>query len=175
MKKRILLIALMIVYGCSSGINEDKIREEIGNKRDQIAKLQTEIRGLEQKIEKNGLTETEFKILVSVKKINGELFEHFHNVNGVVEALRQAYISPELGGTIKSINVVEGQRVKKNELLVVINSGVIKSTISELESSTPSNVPPATRTRPSESSVAVCLSRELFILPVISQLFLTGS
>jgi len=133
--KKILLIALFIVYGCGSGINENKIREEIGNKKDQIAQLQTEINELEKKIEQNGLSEAEFRILVTVKKMNGELFEHFHHVNGVVEAVRQAYISPESGGTIQSIRVVEGQRVKKNELLAVLNSGVIKSTIDELESS----------------------------------------
>ncbi len=135
MIKKVLLITLIFIYGCSSSVNEEKIRSDIQKKKDQIVSLQTEITNLKEKLAENGLGDTEFKILVSVKKINAENFEHFYNVNGVVEAFREAYISPEIGGTIKNINVVEGQRVKKGELLAVLNSGVIQSSISELKNS----------------------------------------
>ena len=67
--------------------------------------------------------------------MNPESFEHYYNVNGVVEAVNEAYISPEIGGTIKIIKITEGQRVKENDLLAVLNSGVLESTISELKNS----------------------------------------
>jgi len=135
MIKKILLIALIFIYGCGSGIEKEKVKAEIQKKKDEIIGLETEIRALEEDLKNNGMSDTVFKILVSVKKINAEIFEHFHNVNGVVEAVKEAYISPEIGGTIKSINVKEGQRVKRNELLAVLNSRVIKSSIFELKNS----------------------------------------
>ncbi len=135
MIKKIFLIALIFTYGCGSGIDKEKIKAEIQKKKDKIVSIETEIRTLEEDLKKNGMNDKVFKILVSVKKINGENFEHFHTVNGVVEAVKEAYISPEIGGTIKSINVIEGQRVKKNQLLAVLNSKVIQSTISELKNS----------------------------------------
>ncbi len=135
MIKKILLIALIFVYGCSSGIDKEKVKAEIQKKKDEIVSLETEIKALEEDLENNGMSDAEFKILVSVKKIKAENFEHFHNVNGIVEAVKEAYISPEIGGTIESIKVVEGQRVKKNELLAVLNSRVIRSSISELKNS----------------------------------------
>lgn len=135
MIKKILLITLIFVYGCSSGIDKEKVKTEIQKKKDEIVSLKTEIKALEEDLKNNGMSDAEFKILVSVKKIKAENFEHFHNVNGIVEAVKEAYISPEIGGTIQSIKVVEGQRVKQNELLAVVNSRVIRSSISELKNS----------------------------------------
>ena len=135
MIKKILIITLIFVYGCSSSINEEKIKSEIQKKKDNIVSLQSEIRGLEKQLTNNGMGDTENKIFISVKKINSEAFEHYYNVNGVVEAVNEAYISPEIGGTIKIIKITEGQRVKKNDLLAVLNSGVLESTISELKNS----------------------------------------
>lgn len=135
MIKKILLITLIFVYGCSSGIDKEKVKTEIQKKKDEIVSLETEIKALEEDLKNNGMSDAEFKILVSVKKIKAENFEHFHNVNGIVEAVKEAYISPEIGGTIQSIKVVEGQRVKQNELLAVLNSRVIRSSISELKNS----------------------------------------
>ncbi|MCK5221790.1 MAG: efflux RND transporter periplasmic adaptor subunit, partial [Candidatus Aminicenantes bacterium] len=135
MIKKILLITLIFVYGCSSGIDKEKVKTEIQKKKDEIVSLKTEIKALEEDLKNNGMSDAVFKILVSVKKIKAENFEHFHNVNGIVEAVKEAYISPEIGGTIQSIKVVEGQRVKQNELLAVVNSRVIRSSISELKHS----------------------------------------
>jgi len=135
MIKKILLITLIFVYGCNSAVNEEQIRSEIQEKKDNIVTLRSEIRGLEKQLISNGMGDIENKIFVSVKKINPENFEHYYNVNGIVEAVNEAFISPEIGGTVKIIKITEGQRVKKNDLLAVLTSGVIESTISELKNS----------------------------------------
>lgn len=73
------------------------------------------------------------KILVTVKKLAYEKFEHFFIANGSVEAVQDAFISPEINGQIKKIHVKEGQRVREGELLVSLNADVIKNSIAEVE------------------------------------------
>jgi RND family efflux transporter MFP subunit len=77
----------------------------------------------------------ETKVLVKVKKISPEKFEHFFLANGSVEAVNDAFISPEVNGQIKKIHVKEGQRVSAGQLLISLNSDVIKSGITEVETS----------------------------------------
>jgi membrane fusion protein (multidrug efflux system) len=73
------------------------------------------------------------KILVTVKPMAYETFEHFFSANGTVEAVNDAFISSETSGQIKTIHVKEGQRVKKDQLLVSLNSDVTQSAIAEVK------------------------------------------
>lgn len=73
-------------------------------------------------------------LLVSVKTVANQRFEHFIQVNGTVEAINEAFISPEINGQIKKIHVKEGRRVKKGDLLVSLSSDVIESSIAEVKS-----------------------------------------
>lgn len=71
---------------------------------------------------------------VSIKEMSYQKFEHYFQANGSIEAVQDAFISPEINGQIKKIHVKEGQRVKKGQLLVSINSDVIVSSIKEVKS-----------------------------------------
>jgi RND family efflux transporter MFP subunit len=73
-------------------------------------------------------------LMVRVKPMAFERFEHYFQANGTVEAVQDAFISPEINGRIKKIHVNEGQRVKKDQLLVSLNSEIIESTIAEVKS-----------------------------------------
>ncbi|UCH92769.1 MAG: efflux RND transporter periplasmic adaptor subunit [Candidatus Aminicenantes bacterium] len=79
--------------------------------------------------------ETGTQVLVAVKKMTYETFEHFFLANGTVEAVNDAFISSEINGQIKTIHVKEGQRVKKGQLLVSLNSDITESTIAEVKTS----------------------------------------
>jgi membrane fusion protein, multidrug efflux system len=74
-------------------------------------------------------------LLVSVQNMAYQKFEHFFEANGSVEAVKEAFVSPELNGQIKKIHVKEGQRVKEGQLMVSLNSDVIESSIAEVKSS----------------------------------------
>ena len=86
--------------------------------------------------EKPGLQENTDNdaVLVTVKKMAPEPFHHYFQANGTVEAVEDAFISSEINGQIKKIHVEEGRRVKKGELLVSLNSDIIKSGIAEAKS-----------------------------------------
>ncbi|MCP4155233.1 MAG: efflux RND transporter periplasmic adaptor subunit [bacterium] len=82
---------------------------------------------------KAGADSTAKPVLVKVKKLSYEKFEHFFVANGSVEAVKEAFISPEINGQVKKIHVKEGQRVKRGQLLVSLNSDVTKNSIAELK------------------------------------------
>jgi len=73
-------------------------------------------------------------VLITVKKMIPEPYHHYFQANGTVEAVEDAFISPEINGQIKKIHVKEGRWVKKGELLVSLNSDIIKSGIAEAKS-----------------------------------------
>jgi membrane fusion protein, multidrug efflux system len=73
------------------------------------------------------------KTLVTIKPMAYETFEHFFSANGMVEAVHDAFISSETSGQIKTIHVTEGQRVKKGQLLVSLNSEITESAIAEVK------------------------------------------
>jgi len=72
-------------------------------------------------------------LLVEVKSMAPEKFEHFFAVNGAMEAVQDAFISAETGGQIKTIHVQEGQRVQKGDLLVSLNSDIIINAVAEVK------------------------------------------
>ncbi len=72
-------------------------------------------------------------VLVSVKDLQYEQFEHFFLANGSVEAVTEAYISPEINGQVKQIHVEEGDMAPKGTILVTLNSSVIESSMAEVE------------------------------------------
>ena len=74
-------------------------------------------------------------LLVEVKSMAPEKFEHFFAVNGSVEAVEEAFISSQTSGQIKAIHVQEGQRVKRGVLLVSLNSDITRSAMAEVQNS----------------------------------------
>lgn len=135
MYRRLILsvVLIIVIGGCGNSNNEKKIKEDISKYKDKIVSLQSKILALENNLKKNGLNTLKEGIAVKVEKIKKEKFEHFFTVNGSIEAVDEAFISPEVPGQIEKIFVKEGKRVKKGDLLVQLNSKVIESTISELK------------------------------------------
>lgn len=77
----------------------------------------------------------EAALLVTVKKLAYERFDHYFLANGSVEAVNEAFISPEMNGQVKKVHVKEGQRVRQGDLLVDLNSDVIRSSVEEVKTS----------------------------------------
>ena len=74
----------------------------------------------------------EFK-KVRTEQVNNKRFDHFIEVNGTIDAVEIANISPEMNGQIKEISVKEGQRVEKGTLLLSLNTRAIESSIREVK------------------------------------------
>ena len=72
-------------------------------------------------------------IAVEIKDMEHEAFAHYFSANGSVEAVKEAFISPEIMGQVKEIIVIEGERVRKGQLLATLNSNIIEKGISEVK------------------------------------------
>ncbi len=70
---------------------------------------------------------------VEVKTVVPEAFEHFFAVNGSLEAIQDAFISAETSGQIQAIHVQEGRRVQQGDLLVTLNSDIIRNGVAEVK------------------------------------------
>lgn len=89
-----------------------------------------------EKTETAGTLEKEKQgVLVEVQNLKAELFEHHVAINGSVEAILEVFVSPETNGQIKKVHVREGDRVRKGDLLVSLNSDSVRSGIAEVKSS----------------------------------------
>jgi RND family efflux transporter MFP subunit len=134
MKKILILIGIFAVVSCGQQTEKQEIRKEIAAKKKEMNKIKQEIDKLNEKLAgMAGETAGVYKIPVFVKEIQPETFEHYVNSNGKVEAVQAAYISPETNGQIEQIHVEEGDRVQKGQLLVSLNTSVIKSNIEEVK------------------------------------------
>jgi len=137
MKTNILILTVVIAL-VSCGV-EPTLKEKqatLDAKKVELGKLQTEIKKMEQELMKADSTfgkKEDSGILVKVKQVNPETFEHHFIVNGSIEAVEQANVSPEQGGQIKQVHVKEGDRVSKGTTLATLNTSIVRSNIEELD------------------------------------------
>lgn len=135
MKTNLIIAAVILSVSCSTN-NPESIRKNIISKKEQIARINQSIKKLEEKLYRDSTgMNPQFLIPVKIKNIKYEPFRHYIEVQGNIEAVEQAHISPEMGGQIKKIHVREGQRVKKGQLLVSLNTDVTESSIQEVKTS----------------------------------------
>lgn len=133
MKQLIIITLIGALTACSTNRTEQikaklaKLKEQTINIESEIKTLEKELAELEKGANVKGL------VPVLVKEIKPGRFEHFITVNGNVELYEEARISPETGGQIKRIHVSKGDRVKKGQMLVSLNTSVLENGIKELK------------------------------------------
>lgn len=136
MKYRILAVLILFMASCGNQETEQSIRSKITTYRKDIGALNQKIAELEKKLNTmNSGDENTEKIPVEVMEISFEPFNHFIQVSGTAEAVKEAFISPEVGGQLREIYVKEGDYVEKGHLLAKLNSDITESSITDLESS----------------------------------------
>jgi RND family efflux transporter MFP subunit len=73
------------------------------------------------------------KATISTIKIEPQLFAHYFEVQGAIEAEKNVLVVPEVGGLIKTLPVKEGQNIKKGQIIATFDSDVVASNIEELK------------------------------------------
>lgn len=131
--KKILIIAIIVqlLFACTQ--EKQNIKEDKGT---QLKELKEELITIQDKIfvlEKE-IAPKEKDLLTSVKtqKLETSVFNHYIQVTGSVKADKNITISPETSGNIIYINVKEGQRVKKGDILAKLNTAQIQHSIEEI-------------------------------------------
>ncbi len=129
MKKILSLILIAILFSCSA--NDKKAKEEQLNEyKQELSKLKKKIT----KLEKELADESGSNIVrVITTPVAITPFRHYVDVAGNVEADKNIMLSPETGGNLISINVKEGDKVKKGQILGKLNTEMIDRTIKEVQ------------------------------------------
>jgi len=133
--RKILSIAIILIIAaaCSTGDDSEAIKEQIKQHKDEVSQLNIKIKELEQQLALMEQTDDIGNIPVRVTKLEPRPFMHYFQASGSVEAVDQAYISPEINGQVKEILVSEGDVVKQGQLLVRLNTSITENTIREVE------------------------------------------
>jgi RND family efflux transporter MFP subunit len=131
----IITLASLVACGGKGTIESKKAL--LSEKKVALAKLENEISQLEIEFSLLDSTSEEENadagILVEVKTIQPEFFNHKVEVNGVVQAEQIANVSPEMGGQILSVEVKEGDNVTTGQVMARINTAVLQSNLSEID------------------------------------------
>lgn len=140
MKTKYIYPAILLVAAACGGSEGDKNLEakkaELDKARTQLQEVKGKITELEKEI---SLLDPEFArqntkaILVSTFIAEKKPFEHKVEVRGAVESRRNVYLSAQIGGEIRKINVIEGQKVSQGQTLVELDAEVIRKSIAELK------------------------------------------
>ncbi|MBN1250854.1 MAG: efflux RND transporter periplasmic adaptor subunit [Bacteroidales bacterium] len=134
MKKIFSIILLVFLISCGNNdLTQEDIEKQIHNYKNQISEIEDKISKLETELSKKTGEPEESLITVKTDTILKESFEHYVTASASLEAVNSAFISPEINGQIKSINVNEGDYVTQGQLLVSLNADLIDANIKELE------------------------------------------
>ncbi len=130
MMKKIVSIALLaILVSCSS--NDKKAKEDLLNEyKTELSKLKKEISKLEKEMADDS---GQGVVKVILKPVGITSFKHYVDVTGNVSADKNILVSPEVMGNLISINVGEGDHVKKGQVLGRLNTEMIERSIREVK------------------------------------------
>lgn len=140
MKQFLLICTLFLIAACSGNKEENK---DLAGKKAELEKLTKErdaiaakITALEADIQKlSGAGATEKAKLVEITELVNQDFAHYIELQGKITTENVSYVTPRgMGGQVKSIYVKEGDNVKKGQLLMKLEDGIIQQNIKQVES-----------------------------------------
>lgn len=133
MKKVIFILAIALLSACSATAPESASKKEKEAELKQYKKELNELKDKITKLEKELTSASSSSIGVVVTPIETRLYEHYVDVSGQVRADKNIVVSPESSGKLVSIDVKEGQRVSKGQVLGRLNTEMIQRGIQELK------------------------------------------
>lgn len=131
MNKVAIALLVLVLAGCSAkspSTNADK-EEELKTYKKELSELKKKIAKLEAELDSDS---GKGAINVVTTPVEYRLFEHFVDVTGKVEADKNIVVSPEAAGKIISIDVREGDRVQKGQILARLNTEMIERSLDEI-------------------------------------------
>jgi len=133
MKLIAVIISFSLLVACSPGGNAEK-KAELDSYRQKVKEYNQKIAEMEAELEQENTDPEAMTLLpVEVKEMEPEFFSRYFEVTGVMEALKDAMISPEINGQIQRINVERGSRVKQGDLILKLNTDVTEKSMDEVE------------------------------------------
>lgn len=133
-KLTIITLAIAILAACTpQEKTAEELVAEISKNRAKISDLNIKVADLETQLEQiqEAAPDTGIKVRASFLQI--QTFASYINTSATVEAVNAAMISPEMNGKILKIHVKEGQKVRKGQLLVTLDSEILRKSLAEMD------------------------------------------
>lgn len=127
------ITALALLLASCGGKTEngpDALRKQLAELKQQREKLDGQIVAIQDQLDANKAIEY---INIKTTEAQPQLFEHFIEVTGNVEADQELNVSPEGAGIITAILVQEGQNVQKGTRLATLNTDMLDQSIAEAQ------------------------------------------
>jgi RND family efflux transporter MFP subunit len=140
MKNILSFLLLLVLIACSENKQENKDLSAKKNELEKLTKerdaIATKIAALEVEIQKlDGSAGAEKSKLVEVTALTTQNFAHYIDLQGKITTEELYYVTPRgMGGQVKSIFVKAGDRVKKGQLLMKLEDGIVQQNIKQVES-----------------------------------------
>jgi RND family efflux transporter MFP subunit len=130
MKKVLFTVAILAtLVACNQNTDKKGELEKLKTEREildtKISKLEAEVNPNQQKIEK--------AIPVKVKKLEPTQFNHFVEIQGVVDGDQNVSVSPQMAGVVTNVYVKEGSVVKKGQIMATLDAQVLKQSVEEVK------------------------------------------
>ncbi|MCZ2222583.1 MAG: efflux RND transporter periplasmic adaptor subunit [Chitinophagales bacterium] len=125
-----LIIALIACGNNKNSLAEkkatlDKLRKQQNEIAEKIQSLELEIAKLDTAFKKEDIAK-----LIGVTTVSTQDFTHYIDLQARIDADNISYISPRLGpGQVKAVYVKKGDYVKRGQLLLKLDDGVIKQQV----------------------------------------------
>ena len=132
MKNILMLTTLSVLFFACGNATSDKKSELENLKNEQVA-LTDKIKKLELEIAKTDTTNKIKMLDVEVTPVTAMPFKSYLQVQGKLDAEENVNVSAQMGGTVKSIYVKEGDNVKVGQILAELDDAVMRQGIEELK------------------------------------------
>lgn len=130
MKKTLFTLAILAtLVACNQSNDKKGALEKMKSEREilntKISKLEAEVNPNQQKVEK--------AIPVKVIKLETTQFNHYVEIQGVVDGDQNVSVSPQISGVVTNVYVREGSMVKKGQILATLDAQVLKQSVEEIK------------------------------------------
>lgn len=122
----LIVLAGTLALGCKEQSDIDKLKEKRSEMKAELAVIDEKIRELD-------TNKNVFLPLVQTELAKVDRFKHEVIVQGQVKTDQEVMINAEASGNVQSINVREGEFVRKGQTLARIDTDILASNIEEIE------------------------------------------
>ncbi len=130
MKNIIYALAIGAILS-SCGSSNDK-QGELAKLKVQHDELATKIAKLEAEVNPGGEAKEIKAIPVRIQPVTDCIFNHYVEVQGVVDGDQNVAVSPQINGIVTAVYVTEGTNVKKGQILAELDAAVLKQSLDEV-------------------------------------------
>ena len=131
--KYLVLLGMGLILAACGPPGEEAQLSRLERERDALTE---KIEKLKQEIaQKGGPTGKRAKAMnVKISPVEKEIFQHFIQVQGIVESDNNIMVAPQSSGLVEEIYVNVGDKVTRGQLLAELDGSILESSIAEVES-----------------------------------------